>query len=122
MDQYKNVGTIIAVIVIIIALWWWFCRDQKVVQEEYFNSYGKQYGLRGDLLRTSSIDKIYMSPYRQIRLSDSGADMWTSDYTPVQQGMKGCHKTRCPKIGDYDNRDTCWQCKTKKIIPGCRGN
>jgi len=70
-----------------------------------------RFGLRGDLLRRSAIDKLFIRPDRRIRLNESGGEMYESNLTPPEEGMKGCKKVACPTAyGQYDNLDQCWQC------------
>ena len=80
----------------------------------------ERYGLRGDLLRRSNIEKYFIRPDRRIRLSHSGGEMWESNNDPMTEGIKGCKAVPCPANG-YDNIDTCYQCGNscpeKMIIP-----
>src|SRR3990172_10896698 len=105
---------VIAIIVIILVVWVIYPYFEGFHAAEYaLSPLGHpQYGLRGDRLRTSSIDNFYISPQREIRLSQSNGEMWESDYSPMEQGMQGCYKVECPSIG-YDEQDTCWKCRTK---------
>ncbi len=51
-----------------------------------------------------------MSNYRQILLNESNGEMWQSNYTPAQQGLKHCGKVGCPDVNGYDKMDTCYKC------------
>ena len=106
---------IIAIIVVILVVWLIYPYFEGFDSAEYALSplSQPQYGLRGDRLRTDSIDKYYISPDRQIRLSQSNGEMWESDNTPEMDGIGGCYKVRCPPVG-YDGQDTCWKCRTKE--------
>lgn len=71
-------------------------------------------GLRGDPLHWSSIDKLYIRPDRQIRLSDTGAMMWDANESPTEQGIPDCYKVDCPILtGGYDKTDSCYKCRNK---------
>ena len=132
-----NISKEFVIIVIIILLILWFIPmifKFNVGNEGFYDVEGGRwvdtgasypvgyplYGLRGDRLTTSNIDRTYISPRRQIRLSLTGADMYDSDYPPSMQGVPDCRKVQCPQNG-YDNLDTCWQCgnpnQTKMRIP-----
>ncbi len=69
-----------------------------------------EYGLRGDKLIRHSILQHYIRPDRHIRLSHSGAQMWESNYSPVQEGIPQCKKVDCPTNADYDTTDSCYKC------------
>jgi hypothetical protein len=79
----------------------------------------QRYGLRGNLLRTRPRTDYYIRPDRHIRLSDSGAEMYESNYSPVEEGATGCVRVQCPRLNDstpevwsgYDEQDQCWNCK-----------
>ena len=71
-----------------------------------------RHDLRGFPLKQYSIDRQYMSPNRQILLTQNDGEMWRSDVPPGEQGLRGCEKVSCPAFGDaYDSRDTCWKCQ-----------
>lgn len=70
----------------------------------------ERYGLRGDLLRRSSRDRLFIRPDRNIVLNQTSGQMWTSNVAPHEEGMLGCNKIQCPVYGDYGKDDTCWQC------------
>lgn len=83
--------------------------DEKTV--EFVQSGCPRYGLRGDLLRRSGIDKLYMNKNRNMVLNPTSGLMWESDNSPTDEKMPNCKKTDCPNInGAFDNLDTCWQC------------
>lgn len=64
-----------------------------------------------------SIDKYYISPDRNIRLSRSGAIMWVSNLPPSKEGVEDCQKVPCPAYyGGFDNMDTCWKCGSDREI------
>jgi len=114
-------NVVIAIIVIILVIW---------LLRPYFERFddissvslpvgSPLYGLRGEPLRYRSITDNYISPRRQVRLSQSNGDMWDSDFTPAQEGIEGCYNVPCPNVG-YDAQDTCWKCNTpefKMTIP-----
>ena len=115
---------LLLVFLIIILVWFFFkSRTEKFDASTLaFVPVGyDRYGLRGDLLRRSSIDNIYISPNRHIALHAGGGQMWESNTPPPQDGMIGCKKTGCPtNTNEYDQRDTCWSCPTQyrpKPIP-----
>lgn len=79
-------------------------------------------GLRGEPLHWSSIDKLYIRPDRQIRLSQTGAMMWDANRSPIEQGIPDCYKVDCPTcMGGYDKTDSCYKCGNnqpeKMVIP-----
>jgi hypothetical protein len=85
--------------------------DQKTVEFVPVNS--QRYGLRSDKLRHSDIAKYYQSPYRNIVLDPTSGQMWSSNNSPIVEGIPGCIKIDCPPLyNDYDKLDTCWQCGT----------
>jgi len=85
----------------------------------------QRYGLRGDKIMSRDIAGNYISPKRQIRLSQSSGMMYESNTDPITEGMKGCRKLACPSgprdTTGYDHLDTCWQCgsdcPTKLRVP-----
>jgi hypothetical protein len=117
---------IIIFLLIILAIWiFWPVFNPS--SEQFYNDWKQdstpqnwpQYGLRGDLLRTESIDPTYISPYTQMRLSASGGQMTASSTSPPQEMFAGCIPVACPyydQLGNsgYDNMDTCWKCP----VPG----
>jgi hypothetical protein len=105
---------IVAIVVVVLIIWLVYPSFEGFEYHQALAPMGApQYGLRGERLKTGPISQYYISPHRQIRLSQSNADMWDSDYTPTEQGMKGCYRSKCPSVG-FDNQDTCWKCKTKE--------
>lgn len=77
-----------------------------------------RYGLRGDLLRRSSIDQLYMRPDREARLNQSGGLMYFSNNSPEAEGTQNCRQVPCPTCsGGYDSSDTCWQCGDPNAKP-----
>lgn len=128
MDSKCGVKVIIIFFVIVFFLWVMF--PHKMMYPETFDVTGTEimpvgkpdYGLRGDLLDQTCILKYYMSPNKQVRLQQYGSEIYSSDYTPAQQGKMDCRKVPCPTYGDgYDSRDTCWTCGSMKpdkmVIP-----
>ena len=118
----------IVLVFLVIVLLWVLFRPYTVSAESFdastseFVPVGEQrYGLRGDPLRASSIDNWYISPNRQIMLSDSSGEMWQANGTPPSFGIKDCRKVACPHNGEYDKNDTCWKCgndcPTKARLP-----
>lgn len=107
--------TLIIVFVALFAIWILWPSSEGF---EFFDAGGNEflpvgsvrYGLRGEPLRTSSIAKYYISPRRQIRLSQTMNPMYEANLPPAQMGEKGCQKVDCPKCGAYDKTDTCWTC------------
>src|SRR3990172_396915 len=78
---------------------------------EFVSEGSERYGLRGDLLRRSGIEKLYMRPDRQVRLSHSGDVVYYSDRSTPDEGVSGCNKVSCPNCyGGFDDLDTCWKC------------
>jgi len=67
------------------------------------------YGLRGEPIRTSDIRNIYIRADPNVRLNNSGGEMYISNNTPEIEGIKNCKRVKCPSYG-YDNLDQCWQC------------
>src|SRR3972149_5803665 len=116
-----NNQTVLIIIALIILLFSLFRSDMGNM--ESFDQYGLEflpvgkprYGLRGDNLRTSSIANYYLSPYRNIRLSQTGEMMYESNVSPTEEGVSGCKKVACPSnVDEYDSMDTCWQCYGKQ--------
>ena len=107
--------TLIIVLAVIFVLWFLWPTNEGFY--EYFDVTGSEfspvgsirYGLRGEPLHTSNIAKYYISPRRQIRLSQTRNEMYESNIPPPMQGEKGCNKVQCGKIG-FDQQDTCWTC------------
>lgn len=78
---------------------------------EFVSVGNERYGLRGDLLRRSSIDKLYLRPDRHARLSQTGEIMYFSNNSPAAEGTADCKQVPCPTYhGGFDCSDTCWQC------------
>lgn len=89
---------------------------------EGFNSNGTifvkidepRYGLRGELLSRRPISDYYIRPDRHVRVDDSGNEMYVSNRSPIEEGLKGCREVPCPQLGNkwsgYDEQDTCWNC------------
>ena len=70
-----------------------------------------QYGLRGDLLRTESIDSAYIKRYPNVRLNNTNNEMYDSDRSPPEEGINGCHQVPCPWApDDYYKGSPCWKC------------
>jgi hypothetical protein len=103
-------------LVIVLALWVFYplydgyegfdCKGREFVPVGQ-----PRYGLRGEPLLRSCIDKYYIRPDRQIRLSQSNNLMWESDYTPGMEGIKDCRRVSCPtNTNEFDAEDVCWKC------------
>ena len=108
----ENVIRILAIILVIICVIWLilpFFETFDRTGSDFVPTGCPRYGLRGDRLRTSNIDKYYMNPNLNVRLSQSNGVMWQSNYSPDQQGVPGCYKVDCPQINEFD-LDTCWKC------------
>lgn len=110
-------------LLVILAIWviYPFFENFDVTTSEFVPEGADRYGLRGDLLRRSSIKKYFIRPDRNIRLSHSDGEMWESNNPPALEGNKDCVKVACPSNDGYDNLDTCWkcgsQCREKMRIP-----
>ena len=112
-------------LLIVLALWVayplfeGFERFDPATTTEVVSGDGK-YGLRGELLRKSNIAKWFIRPDPRVRLSLSGGEMWESNKSPGEEGIKGCRKVPCPSYG-YDKTDVCYQCGSpcpdKMVIP-----
>ncbi len=82
-----------------------------------------RYGLRGDLLRTESIDTMYIKENPDVRLHHTNNEMYDSNNTPAEEGIEGCVKVPCPCTnGDnYYDGSPCWKCSgsgyVKQKIP-----
>jgi len=116
MENIKEFGIMIVVVILIVVLVMWVIRPlfdksnkQNMMQMAYVPIGYEQYGLRGELLNVSSIDKYFMLPERQIRLHHSGGEMWASNNSPMSENIKDCNKVPCPANG-YDSLDTCYKC------------
>jgi hypothetical protein len=128
MDSKCGVKVIIIFMVILFFLWIMFpCNASysepfDVTDTEFVDVGQPRYDLKGNLLDRSCILKYYMSPNRQVRLQQYGSEIYSSNYSPVDQGRKDCRKVPCPTYGDgYDSRDTCWTCGSSEpdrmVIP-----
>jgi hypothetical protein len=113
---------IIGFIILLVVIWIFYPYFERfdATGTEFVPVGGDRYGLRGELLRRSSIENWYIRPDRRIRLSHSGGEMWESNYDPSVQGIKDCHKVPCPSNG-FDSMDVCWKCgdscPKKMVIP-----
>lgn len=113
----KNCQPILLFFLIVIL--WFFIRPSRGEEDPFdptvteFVPVGDlRHDLRGYPLHAASIDRQYLSPNRQIRLSQTGGEMSISDVPPGDQGLKGCEKVSCPPlINSYDSSDTCWHCQ-----------
>lgn len=111
------------IIFLVIVFLWWVLKPKS----EMFGPNGRvfvpvghdRYGLRGDLIRRVDFnDKVYIGQDRQNRLHHTGGLMYESDYSPEEEGLKGCNKTQCPcGPNDYTANDTCWQCDDGVPLP-----
>ncbi|QKF94327.1 hypothetical protein QKU48_gp0869 [Fadolivirus algeromassiliense] len=110
-------------LLVILAIWviYPFFENFDVTGTEFVSEGSDRYGLRGDLLRRSSIKKYFIRPDRNIRLSHSTGEMWESNNPPGMEGVKDCVKVPCPSNDGYDGLDTCWkcgnQCREKMPMP-----
>jgi len=107
--------TLIIVLAVIFVIWFLWPTNEGFY--EYFDEIGTtilpigsvRYGLRGEPLHTSNIAKYYISPRRQIRLSQTRDPMYESNIPPMLMGEKGCKTVDCPKNG-FDDLDKCYTC------------
>ena len=77
-----------------------------------------QYGLRGDLLRTSSIDSIFIKANPHVRLHHTNNEMYDSNYPPSKEGIEGCNQVDCPCTADnYYEGSPCWKCSGLGYLP-----
>ena len=117
MDSMGSTSTtwIFAIILILIIVYWiakgnteHFGCDQTLMPLG-----SPQCGLRGDVLQTCGINKLYMSKNRNIELTQGGGVKWEANYPPANYKQRGCSKTSCPTDTDaFDKCDTCWTCKS----------
>ena len=119
--MFKINQNLVAIFLAVIFLWW-VCKpsetegfDEKTV--EFVPVGSDRYGLRGEELRRSDIDTLYIKPDREIRLNHNGGQMWISNNTPAEEGDPNCRKVKCPCNTEYDNEDTCWKCGDSKPEP-----
>lgn len=117
MELGCEVKVIIVFVVILFFMWIMFPRVMTLSEPfdstdtEFIGVGQPRYGLRGDKLQRSCALNNYMSPYKQVRLNLYGAEMYSSNHTPIEEGKKECRKVPCPTYGDgYDKMDTCWTC------------
>lgn len=75
-----------------------------------------RYGLRGDKLRRSSIEKLFIRPDRRIRLNHAGGRMFVANISPMEQGDEGCTLSNCPINDGYDSMDKCYSCVDQDFI------
>jgi len=106
----KEVVVIFLLIILVIWVVYPFFETFDVTGTEFVAEGGDRYGLRGDLLRRSDIARTFIRPDRNVMLSHSSGEMWESNNTPAQDGLKDCRKVPCPDNDGYDNLDTCWKC------------
>lgn len=106
-----NKEVVVIFLIVVLALWvmWPFFEGFDASGSEFVPVGADRYGLRGEPLRRSSIEKYFIRPDRRIRLSQSGGEMWEGNNDPASEGMKDCKKVPCPANG-YDNIDTCYKC------------
>lgn len=104
------------VLLVILAIWvvypWVIGRPERfdANMREFVPVGSDRYGLRGNLIKWTPIDKYYIEADQDVRLSQSGGEMWVSNSPP--QG-KNCAKVTCPDW--YDRLDQCWQCEPKPL-------
>lgn len=103
---------VILVILLLYCLYTYFIRENfDATTSEFVPVGSERYGLRGDLLRQSDIARIFISPYRNIRLNQTGNMMYESSLPPAQEGLHGCRRVPCTiGVDEYDSMDTCWRC------------
>lgn len=121
----KNNELLVTAFLVVLFLWWVMRPENKEGFDsktvEFVPVCAKRYGLRGDPLRTSSIDKNYIRPDRHVRIHHGGDMMYVSNNKPSAEGKPFCKKVKCPIYtgsftDPYDESDTCWKCDT-----ACRG-
>lgn len=106
---------IIAIILLIILAFWVIL---PMLRKEGFDADMREfvpvgsprYGLRGNLLNTIPISVNYIRPDQDVMLSQTGGEMWVSNFPP--QG-KNCDRVECP--GWYDKSDQCWKCEPPQV-------
>jgi hypothetical protein len=103
---------------LVLFLWWLVSSNN-----ENFNANGtefvplnyERYGLRGDLLKRSSIDRLFYPPNRNVRLHQTSN--WMYQGYPDDKSITGCPKVPCPvNTNEYDPDDTCYQCSDMKQV------
>ena len=102
---------------LVIFLWWLMGPKSEAFgpNSQEFLPLGSEdrYGLRGDLLRRSSIDKLYYPSDRNIRLHQTSN--WMYQGYSDDPSYDNCNKVKCPvNTNEYDPEDTCWQCSNMK--------
>jgi len=123
-----NKEVILIILVVILLVWLVFpmvfpgSELFDVTTSEFVPVGYPRYGLRGEPLRRSSILKYFIRPDRNVRLSHSTGEMWVSNKSPTDEGIKDCRQVPCPLYHDgYDKLDTCWkcgsECRQKMKIP-----
>lgn len=108
------------IIFLILVILIWIIFSKKI---EFFDRHTREFvpvgytrfGLRGDLLKKSLLDKYYIRPNRHIRLSQSGSMMRENNCPPKDKYMEECQKVPCPDVDEYDDLDTCWKCGMKQF-------
>lgn len=110
-----NCETIVIIFLVVIFLW----MVMKPKRGEGFDADtvefvpvgSDRYGLRGEPLIRRPTSDYFIRPDRQVRLNNSGGDMYVSNYAPHEEGIEGCQKTQCPMSwGGFDSSDECWNC------------
>lgn len=118
--MFKNNQELIIVFLVVLFLWWALSPKRTDAGEgegfdaksvEFVPVDEEKYGIRGDLLRTSNIDRLYIRPDRDIKLSHTGNMEWVSNRSPGAEGTPNCYRTKCPTFtNEYDDSDRCWKC------------
>ena len=111
-----NKEYILIFLIVVLAIWvtYPYFEGFDATGREFVDVGEVRYGLRGDKIRRVPIQKYFIRPDRNIRLSQSNGMMWESNNTPAQDGIKGCSKTQCPtNSNEFDSMDTCWSCGNK---------
>lgn len=111
----------IFVFLLIIVLWWLYANREGFISmgdPENINSIASnfgypRYGLRGDKLRWSHINKLYYPAHRNIRLHETSN--WMYQGYKNDPSIVNCPKVSCPtNTNEYDAEDTCYQCANMK--------
>ncbi len=123
---------VIAVFAIILLVLWFLYPNRRV--SDYFDITGNEgfdatgtefvdvksqrFDMRGEPVKSSCILRTYMKPERNIRLNQYGSEIYSSDYSPIEEGKSDCRKVPCPEspqnVDGYDKDDTCWTCGSLK--------
>lgn len=101
---------------LVLFLWWLMgsgAESFNANSTEFVPLGSERYGLRGDLLRRSSIDRLYYPPNRNIRLHQT--NNWMYQGYANDPSFSDCAKVQCPvNTNEYDPEDTCYMCSNMK--------